>query len=442
MLLLGAALVASAWWVVAQTGRTPGELIDYSKRRLQGHPRLEALAVPVLDRMVVWLGESDRSERGLTFVVPPLPPNPLARGVESGGAGVIRVGPGRAITRIGVAAQMAKDGSVIEIDAGDYIADVATWDRASLTIRGLGDRVRLIAAGASAGEKAIWVVRRGRVVIENIEFVGARVPDRNGAGIRLEAGQLLVRNCSFIDNESGILTADDPGATLDVESSTFSYTGYGDGLSHAVYIGAIARFRLSGSYVHHANVGHLVKSRARVNRIEYNRLTDESGGRASYELDLPNGGLADVVGNIIQQSASTRNSVIVSFGEEGYHWPQNELRFVHNTVVNDHPLGGTFLRVAKGAGFREVRNNVFSGAGKLDLGSGAVEVGNQKASWADFVRAGREDYRLSPSARQRWQAADSADRALVPAQEYVHPARTQPLKASPRWPGAIQAAAP
>jgi hypothetical protein len=81
---------------------------------------------------------------------------------------------------------------------------------------------------------------------------------------------------------------------------------------------------VTGSYFHHADVGHLLKSRAARSHILYNRLTDETGGRASYELEFPNGGLAYVVGNVIEQAATTENETIISFGAEGYR-PRNEL---------------------------------------------------------------------------------------------------------------------
>ena len=51
------------------------------------------------------------------------------------------------------------------------------------------------------------MVRGGAITIENIEFTGARVPDKNGAGIRFEQGQLEVRDCIFENNQNGILTA-------------------------------------------------------------------------------------------------------------------------------------------------------------------------------------------------------------------------------------------
>lgn len=39
--------------------------------------------------------------------------------------------------------------------------------------------------------------------------------------------------------------------------------------------------------------------------------------RPSDELDFPNGGVAFVIGNVIEQSAATSNSNIIAFGEEG-----------------------------------------------------------------------------------------------------------------------------
>ena len=82
-----------------------------------------------------------------------------------------------------------------------------------------------------------------------------------------------------------------------IDSSEFAHNGHGDGYSHNMYIGAVRTFTLRYSYSHDANVGHLVKSRAATNYILYNRLTEQTG-TGSYELDLPNGGLSYVIGNV------------------------------------------------------------------------------------------------------------------------------------------------
>jgi hypothetical protein len=447
-LLLAAVVLLGAlvWAACGYLGRTPAELIDYTKRRLQGHAQLERISLPVLELLRRGLADQDEVELALPFAVPPRPANPALAGTAPAGDDprIIRVGPGRSITRIAVAAQMAVDGSVIEIDAGDYVADVAVWSAAGLTIRGLGDRVRLIAGGADAEGKAIWVFRSPRATVENIEFVGARVADRNGAGIRLESGHLVVRRCTFWGSENGILASSEPGTQLEVENSEFGYNGAGDGLSHAIYVGAIDSFRLTGSYLHHGNVGHLLKSRARLNRVEYNRLSDESGGRSSYEMEFPNGGIAEVVGNVVQQGSGARNSIMVSFGAEGYRWPRNELRFVHNTVVNDLKLGGSFLRVLPGAQAVVLRNNLFVGPGKVDGSAVLDAAGDRDASWGDLLRPSREDYRPGERARTAWAAVPLAavEPAWAPRFEYLHPAATRPITGPPALPGALQAGPP
>ena len=44
---------------------------------------------------------------------------------------------------------------------------------------------------------------------------------------------------------------------------------------------------------------------------------DEIDGNASYEVNLPKGGHAYLIGNVIQQSPKTEYDTIISYGEEG-----------------------------------------------------------------------------------------------------------------------------
>jgi len=112
---------------------------------------------------------------------------------------------------------MARDGDLVEVTAGDYRGDVAVWRQHDLIVRGIGDRPSLTANGASAEGKAIFVVRGDNVRMENLAFFGARVRDRNGAGIRLEKGRLEVVGCHFEGNENGILTNNDETIELAVD---------------------------------------------------------------------------------------------------------------------------------------------------------------------------------------------------------------------------------
>ena len=389
-----------------------------------------------------YLGEVRRDAGGKLITVPS---TSTAEGAAKPAGRVLKVGPQQEIRLVSTAAKLAQDGDTIEIEAGDYPGDTAVWKQNNLTIRGIGGRARLIAAGASAEGKAIWVMRGGRITVENIEFHDARVADKNGAGIRFERGQLIVRHCRFTNNENGILTGSGH-MLLEIENSEFGHNGAGDGYSHNLYVGAIQTLRVTGSYFHHARGGHLLKSRAAENFILYNRLTDEAGGRASYELEFPNGGLAYVIGNIIQQSATTENGVIISYGAEGYKHPVNQLYLINNTLHDERPQGGYFLAAKPGFQVVKAYNNLL--IGKRPLNTGGIDgefVNNPNVEWEPFVLPQRHDYRIKrESALHRtWRDPGSANGfSLVPEREYVHPASTRPLTTTPTLPGARQTMQP
>lgn len=354
---------------------------------------------------------------------------------------LLHVGPTKAIKTIANAARLARTGSTIEVDSGVYAADVAVWQHDDVTLRAVGGRVRLLAQGAAAEGKAIWVVRANGMRVEGFDFEGAAVPDRNGAGIRLEKGSLLVRDCSFMRNEMGLLTSNDPATVLEMENSEFAYNQRPDGHNHNLYVGQIARLSVTGSYFHHARIGHLLKSRAGVNHIFYNRLTDEAGGTASYELEFPNGGVAYVVGNFIGQGTMTDNPILISFGAEGYRWRRNEIYLVNNTLVNPLPRDGTFLRVMPGGDAVCAFNNLLVGPGALETAGPGDYRSNFTADPRDLVQVAAYDYRLKPDSHLAGQATDPGSangQSLRPQREYVHPRGTRALDGTAHNPGAKQ----
>ena len=430
-------------------GQTPGRLMDYAERRLEGHSKLEAIALPVMGIVRTALDEPSQRERQSRPFVIPAPP-PLMRTAEHPAAvtagRVLRVGSAEAIHSIAEAARLAQDGDTVEIVAGDYRGDVALWQQKRLVIRGVGGHARLYADGRSAEDKAIWVIRNGDFEVSGIDFIGARVDDHNGAGIRFESGHLIVRDCLFWGNESGLLTSNTPESRLEIENSEFGYNGDGGGQSHHLYVGHIASLRVTGSYFHHGNVGHLIKSRAAVNDIRYNRITDENGGRASYEVDLPNGGIAVLVGNVIQQGRDGENATLISFGQEGYQRPENRLFLMSNTLVNDHPYGGAFLRAAPGADSIVSANNVLSGLGGYHTSDPTQVLNDVSGDVPLFVDAVHHDYRLSESGRhtrfRKPVVSTYRHLALDLRAEYVHPRSVRPLSAPPAYPGAVQSHVP
>ena len=332
-----------------------------------------------------------------------------------------QVGPGLKYSTPCKAIAAASDGDTIEIDAkGDYTGDVCTISKHRLTLRGVNGRPKIDAAGRSAEGKAIWVVKGNDTVVENIEFTGAAVGDENGAGIRLEVGKnLTVRNCYFHHNQNGILTSWSVGI-VQVEHSEFGWNGHANGQAHNIYVGATERFVLRASYMHHSVGGNVVKSRAETNLITYNRISQETGD-GSYELDLPEGGKALVMGNVIQQGAESVNEHIIEFGMERAR-ANSTMLFVHNTVVNIRPSGRFFLQSPNTT--IDARNNIFAGKAAMGLNNPVLPEGNILDPEMRFVDAAAHNYALTAASPAINAARDPGvwdDKPAVPEWQYVHP---------------------
>jgi hypothetical protein len=343
------------------------------------------------------------------------------------------------------ALRQAADGDEIDIPAGDYRGQVGVILQRRLTLRGVGGRPVLHADGRSAEGKAILVVRDGDVRIENLEFRGARVPDRNGAGIRFEGGRLQVLRCAFFDNENGILTGGSDRAELVVEDSEFGAAPAGTPLPHLMYVGRIAHFTLRGSRVGGGQQGHLVKSRALRNHVLFNRLVDGLEGHAAYELEFPNGGLAWVIGNVIAQSAGTSNPAVVSFLAEGRSDAREHGLFMaHNTLVSEGSRPAQFVAVREGgvAVPRQFFNNLSVGVGVADAVLADAARGNFAVAAGALRDAAAGDFGLSAPSPLRGRGVEPGSahgESLRLTAEFTPPAGTHVLAAPARWsPGALQ----
>jgi len=354
-------------------------------------------------------------------------------------AAILRVGPERAVATLAQAAAQASANTVIEVDAGTYRGDVAVWTQPRIALRAVGGRVRLIADGRSADGKGIWVVRSDGMIVEGFDFEGARVPDGNGAGIRLDRGALTVRDCSFLRNEMGLLTGNDPATSLRIEHSEFAHNRRRGRFTHQLYAGSIHRLTVIGCYFHHGNGGHLLKTRAALNHIRYSRLTDD-GGSASYELEFPDGGTALVVGNVIGQGDGTENRRLVAFGAEGYKHPSNELVLTHNTLVDALPAGGEFLHVRPAQVRVRAFNNLLVGRFPPAFDVFDPRAGNRFVPLGQWRHLADAQHRPGPDLVAPAVPLDQAlvdGSSLQPTHWYEHPRRTQPLASAARVAGAM-----
>ncbi|WP_245549166.1 hypothetical protein [Noviherbaspirillum massiliense] len=305
----------------------------------------------------------------------------------------------------------------------------------NLIIRGVNGRPKIDAAGRNAAGKGTWVVGGKGTVIENVEMLGAKVPDRNGAAIRLDGTDLTVRNSFLHDNENGILTNNDGVSNVLIENTEFGHNGSGDGYTHNLYIGSINSLTFRYNYSHDANVGHNLKSRAKVNMIAYSRFSSggpsnsTASGQPSYEIDLPSGGTSYVIGNVIQQPASNQNPTMLAYGEEETANPGKDLYVVNNTFLNDG-ASGTFVLVGGTVTTAAlIQNNVFAGPGAVTNQSSAVKKTNYQAATPAFVN--RQSYDLRPASGAPFAHAGTqpgtsvAGVSLVPTMQYVHVARAE-----------------
>lgn len=338
---------------------------------------------------------------------------------------VLRVGRGLDFDRPSQAASAARDGDVIEMEPGDYRGDAAIWRAHGLTLRARQGEAHLHADGAHVQGKAIWVIQGNGTVVEGLVFSGCRVPDRNGAGIRQEGAGLVLRRCRFIDNENGLLAGANPCSDILVEQCEFGRNGRGDGYTHNLYVGAVRSLTVRYCHLHDANGGHCLKSRAVRTVVVCNRIGDGPDGRSSYEVEFPDGGIALLVGNLIEQGRRTRNVTLVSYGVEGLTHPLNELHAAHNTLVNERTGPGRFFFVATGTRIASLVNNVYLGNGRIVDGPAQQSGGHQLSRPHGGTRgtgAPRLPAMLPPApTRSIVQAGVAHGIPLAPEFEYVHP---------------------
>ncbi len=227
---------------------------------------------------------------------------------QAGGAfTVAATGRSYATLEEAVAALEQRDGT-IRIRAGRY------RDCAIQT----GGRVRFEAAqpgsvvfdGGICEDKATLVLRGTATEIDGIVFRHTVVPDGNGAGIRIEQGDLKVTNCMFLDGQSGILSARDPRATISIDHSTFSGLGKdptGNG-AHGIYVGEYAALVITRSRFERGTGGHYVKTRAPRVSITDSSFDDTGGFDTNYMIDLSEGATGLIA----------RNSFVVGPNKQNY----------------------------------------------------------------------------------------------------------------------------
>jgi hypothetical protein len=280
----------------------------------------------------------------------------------------LTVGSGQQYSTIAAAVAASHDGDVIQVQAGTYTNDFAEI-KTKITLQGVGGMVHMVATKPIPGDKGILVTDTD-VTIDHFEFSGAAGASGNDAGIRYQGGNLVLTNDYFHDNQNGLLANPSANGTISISNSEFAHNGAGDGYTHNLYVGDIAKLAITNSYFHDAVLGHEIKSRAEVTEITNSRIFDNSA-TASYSIDVPNGGKTTITGNVIEQGAHSQNPNIIAYGEEGSLHAGSSLTVANNTVLNDL-ANGKFVWDASGTAATVDHNSVWGlSASQMAAGSGA-----------------------------------------------------------------------
>jgi len=120
---------------------------------------------------------------------------------------------------------------------------------------------------------------------------------------------------------------------------------------------------------------------------------------------------------------------------------EHALHLVNNTLVDQLPGGGIWLRAAQGTGTVRLINNLLVGRQRFNDVESWEQRNNFVVDWDEFVRASREDFRLKPESKLRGRLVDAGVAGALPlalAREYRHPHRSVALTEAARNPGAFQ----
>ena len=290
---------------------------------------------------------------------------------------ILTVGSSSQYKTISAAITASKIGDTINVVAGTYTNDFLGVYH-SLNFVAVGGVVNLVATVQPPNGKAL--IDEGgtgvSVSISGFDISGVTVGDGNGAAIRYEGGTLLLDHVIIHNNQDGLLANSDANGSITISASTFYANGAGDGYTHNIYVNNIASLTVKDSIITGVLAGHDIKSRAAATTITGNVISDGLAGTGSYEIDLPNGGVAVIENNYIEKGANAQNPIAVSYGEEGNLKPASSLKIAGNVFVNNSGSpSSTVMRNASGTTADMSNNSLF---GWKAVSIGQVNVSENK----------------------------------------------------------------
>ena len=242
---------------------------------------------------------------------------------------------GRTYARLSDAVAAAGDGAATILIAPGSYRQCAVQKGGEITYRAATPG-SVIFDGVTCDGKAALVLDGRGATVDGIVFQNMRVADDNGAGIRLQRGNLTVVNAMFRNSQEGILTGNDPSGAIRVDHSTFAGLGLcpdGGSCAHSIYVGAYGSLSVTDSRFERGTGGHYVKSRAVRIAVTGSSFDDTRGQATNYMIDLPAGAVGSITGNTFVQGEDKENySAFVAVGAETIENPSAGLAITGNTA--------------------------------------------------------------------------------------------------------------
>lgn len=218
----------------------------------------------------------------------------------------------------------------IEVQPGIW-RDCAVQEAGNVTYRAATPGTAILDGGVCE-DKATLVLRGRSARVEGLIFQNIAVRDENGAGIRLERGDLTVFNSLFRNSQQGILTGEDRRGRIIIDKSSFSGLGLcASDCAHSIYIGDYGSLTVTRSRFEKGQGGHYVKSRAGRVSITDSSFDDSQGNGSNYMIDLPGGASGEITRNIFVQGQNKENwSAFIAVAAEGRSYSSAGLQIFGN----------------------------------------------------------------------------------------------------------------
>lgn len=202
-----------------------------------------------------------------------------------------------------------------------------------LTFTGTGPDSVVLVRGLLRDGKGL-LCTHADTVVRNIEFRQARTLTGNAAGIWHEGGSLTLEDCRFIENQNGLMIAAAQSAAVRVRRCRFVRNGAGCGHTHGIYASRLGTLSIEECSFEDTAVGHHVKSRAGVLRVERSHFAGGAGCTASYAIDVANGGVAFIGSNQFIKGRNAMSRAFIAYCPEGRTHPENSIEVSSNIFIN------------------------------------------------------------------------------------------------------------